>query len=224
MRYYEINGDLYPSVTTALSIIRRPHLERWRGSLGNTEADHVLHEAGDIGTDVHKACEAINNGLTLGEAFGLVNTAATGVMVEAYFHWFINNIRDVIMSEQIVYNTTYRYAGRLDLLALVKGDKLPSIIDVKTGNSFPETPLQLAAYQKPIEESGIKTGRRLVVHLNKKEPGKLRVVEYAASEADKDFRTFLYALELYRYFNPSPKQGEIIKIGGVKNDQHATCS
>ena len=224
MRYYEINGDLYPSVTTALSIIRKPYLERWRGNLGNTEADYVLHEAGDLGTDVHKACEAINMGMTLSEAFCYVSTPEAMEMVSAYMEWFAKNIDTILLSEEIVYNTTYRYAGRLDLLATISGDNSPSIIDVKTGSSFTDTPLQLAAYQKPLEQRGYTIGRRLVVHLSKKDPGKLRVVEYAARDAERDFRTFLYALELYRYFNPSPT-GEIIKIqGGVLNDQHANCS
>ena len=45
-RHYEVDGKLYPSVTTILSIIRKPYLERWRGEIGNDDADFIMEEAG----------------------------------------------------------------------------------------------------------------------------------------------------------------------------------
>ncbi len=48
MRYYDVNGRLCVSVTTALSVLRKPFLERWRGDIGNDAADYIMEEAGDL--------------------------------------------------------------------------------------------------------------------------------------------------------------------------------
>ena len=61
-RHYEIDGKLYPSVTTILSIIRKPYLERWRGEIGNEDADFIMEEAGGLGSEVHRIADNIAQG------------------------------------------------------------------------------------------------------------------------------------------------------------------
>lgn len=57
--YYRVTvGEVVrfiPSVTTKLGIIDKPNLARWRGDLGNREADARMHEAAQAGTRKHWA-------------------------------------------------------------------------------------------------------------------------------------------------------------------------
>lgn len=210
MRYYRIKDNLYPSVTTILGVIRKPFLEHWRGELGNIEADLQMHEAGGLGTTVHDLCEAVNKGLPW-----CADDERIKRMVEAYEDWFRKYIREVLYVEKVVYNPVYGYAGRFDLVAIFKRDRKPSLLDIKTGNSlWPEIPLQLAAYSEALNDviGGIK--RKVIVHLDKNDPGRLAAkdaYELNGTDHDTDYRHFLYALSLFRYFNPSvPKPEDIV--------------
>lgn len=59
--YYRVttpSGEVrfIPSVTTKLGIVDKPNLARWRGQIGNREADTIMHEAAERGTRIHWAC------------------------------------------------------------------------------------------------------------------------------------------------------------------------
>jgi hypothetical protein len=47
--------DFYASTTTKLGIMDKPNIARWRGDLGNREADLRMYEAGQRGTRIHWA-------------------------------------------------------------------------------------------------------------------------------------------------------------------------
>ncbi len=57
--YYKVTvGEhvrFIPSVTTKLGVIDKPQLARWRGDLGNREADIRLNEGAEKGTRIHYA-------------------------------------------------------------------------------------------------------------------------------------------------------------------------
>ena len=217
-RYYEIDGGLYVSVTTALGIIRKEHLERWRGSVGNRAADEVFNSAGDLGSGVHNYCESISRG----EPIGDIGDEKIYLMVMGYKEWFEKHVRKVWFVERVVCHDIYRYAGRLDLAAVIKGDRLPSIIDFKTGNmgsqeTMKEVGLQLSGYKEALLQENIKTKRRIVLHIDKHNPGKVRAKE-PPCDHKTDFNMFLYALQLHNHFN-GQKPGEIIKLGGIKNEK-----
>ena len=61
-RYYPCiapdGSEIYlPSVTTILGAVSKgDFLEKWRGDIGNREADLRMNEAGDRGSRVHHAC------------------------------------------------------------------------------------------------------------------------------------------------------------------------
>ena len=68
--WYQVTLDgvthYLPSVTTKLGIIDKPFLARWRGDLGNREADLRMHEAGDRGKRIHWAYEiALRGGIVI---------------------------------------------------------------------------------------------------------------------------------------------------------------
>lgn len=206
-RYYKINNKLHVSVTTALTIIRKPYLERWRGELGNEEADRIRDEAGDLGNIVHNCCEAIDKGLNP----VLPNDEQIKQMITAYERWAESTVKEWIKIEEVVACSHYLYAGRVDRVAILKGDKTrPTVIDIKTSGSIDkDMGLQLAAYQHALEDIGLKPKRRIIVHIDKKKPGNLNVYEFPDYETD--FRMFLYSLELFRYFEKGGKR-DVISI------------
>lgn len=64
-----VNGKLetrwIPSVTTKLGIVDKPFLPRWRGDIGNREADMRLFEAQERGTRIHHAWHIFCTGGTV---------------------------------------------------------------------------------------------------------------------------------------------------------------
>ncbi len=209
MRFYKIKNNLYPSVTTVLSVIRKPALEQWRGKLGNEEADRQMNKAGELGTNVHDLLEAVNLGLPW-----CTDDEAVARMVEAYESWFSTYIRKVLYVEKVIYDPVYRFAGRFDLVAILKHDRKPSLIDFKTGNSiWPDVPLQLAAYTETIGGMS-KIKRKIILHIDKNEPGKIvtkDAYEINKTDHDTDYQHFLYALSLFNYFHV-PEEKNIVKV------------
>lgn len=67
--YYKVEVDgvvhYLPSVTTKLGIIDKGQLNRWRGDIGNREADLRMQEKADRGTRIHMAYETFLKGGTV---------------------------------------------------------------------------------------------------------------------------------------------------------------
>ncbi len=195
MRFYEVDGKKYPRVTTILNIIHRPELERWRGELGNVEANRIRDDTAEIGTSLHNVCHLFNRD----QSFEMPVTSQIGQMFNTYRRWFEKVIDTVVETEQLVISKKFGYAGTFDLLAVLKGDVTPSVIDLKTSKDFwPTMALQLAAYREALLEEGKEVNRRLVVRIDKLETEKLEVKEYIKHA--RDFNAFLAALSLFRYF------------------------
>jgi hypothetical protein len=209
-RYYQIGNKLYVSVTTTLSIIRSKELERWRGELGNEEADRIRDEAADLGSTIHKICELYD----MHKEIFLPEDDNIKQMFEAYKQWADATVKEWIKIEDVVWCDHYWYAGRLDRLAILKGDRTKTtVIDLKTSGIVTKTMgLQLAAYQHALEDIGIKPKRRLIVHIDKKKPGNLKIHEF--TDYETDFRMFLYSLELFRFFEGGKRKDvSIIETG-----------
>lgn len=54
--------DYFPSVTTKLSVVAKDFLAKWRGDIGNREADMRLFESQNRGTRIHSAWETLTTG------------------------------------------------------------------------------------------------------------------------------------------------------------------
>jgi hypothetical protein len=62
--------DYYPSVTTKLNASPKPFLARWRGDVGNREADMRMYDASQKGTRIHYACSLlVDDGVVLYNPF-----------------------------------------------------------------------------------------------------------------------------------------------------------
>ena len=191
-RSYRIDGTDYPSVTHVLGVLAKPALARWRGKIGNEEADKISREATELGTRVHRACEQINLGAPDYDDAGLEAFTMT------YERWFRERVRYVVGAEKLVVSRRYQFAGTCDLVAIMDDDDAPTLIDLKTSNSAGDDwPLQLAGYRLALREMGVLCGRRLVVQIPSRKPGTLETHEYA--DHDRDERAFRNALQLWRW-------------------------
>ena len=194
---YHLDGERLPSVTQILGVIRKPGLEKWRGDLGNAEADRIGREAADFGTRVHSACELIAKGQydTLG-TFDFDEDLLP--FVGEYVGWFNANVREVLACETRLASVTHRYAGTVDLVAVLMTGET-AVIDLKTSSMVDSGfGLQLEAYRRALmEQDGIEPTRRLVVQMPRKKPGHLEVHEFEPETALDDWRAFLSASILW---------------------------
>ena len=197
-RYYTVGGAEYESVTTALSIIRVAQLEHWRGEVGNDEADRIRDEASSLGTLVHAAAAD-----PAGYDLSVISEDETELskIVAAYRLWHETYVERVIAVEEMVVSRKYKFAGRPDAIVILKGDTLPTLIDIKTSKGMSKKfDLQTAAYWGALAETGIVCGRRLIVRLGKGEDaGQLWTKEYF--DHQQAFIRYLYCLNLFRWWN-----------------------
>lgn len=164
-RYYEFDGQKFPSVTTILGkALAKPGLVPWASKMvaegairdydywtGLSDDEAVGYLAGlpnarrnssaNLGSIIHAAAESYSLGVPLSKP---VSAEAEPYLVG--FNQFITDWKPkFLLTEQAVFNRTYRYAGTLD--SLVRIGRTVWVLDTKTGNRvYPEVALQLAAY------------------------------------------------------------------------------
>lgn len=166
-RTYSWGEETFTSVTTLLSALSKPALPNWAAktvaeyaiehlpeitALAAADPDGAIRalkgspwqkrdDAGDLGTAVHSQIEARILGQTPPAPPPLV--AARLEHYEAFERDYAPTYE---ASEATVYSRAHSYAGTLDAIATVGGERF--IIDVKTTKSgvYPDHALQLAAY------------------------------------------------------------------------------
>ena len=198
---YTVGGRPFVGVTTVIgSVIRKPGLEKWIGELGNREAERVRTKAASHGTLVHALAALVVEdvpSIPMGE-----EDAPAQAQLDAFTEWYERFVGEVYAVELIVANPTYQYAGALDFLVRMKGDSVPTVVDVKSGKAvYPEHRYQTAAYRKPVLPLLAGYGfnrtrcRRGVLHIPQDASGPARFHEHTRHEAD--FQGFLSCLYLY---------------------------
>jgi hypothetical protein len=191
---YTVDGRPAAAVTKVIgSVIRKPQLEEWIGRLGNQEAGRVRDAASDHGTLVHELVALIADDTP---SIPMGDHEAAQHQLDQFREWFDETVEDVDAVELMVAHPKYLYAGRLDFLLRFKGDKVPTIIDIKSGAGvYPETRYQTAAYREALKFTSPGTGpcRRGVLHL----PAEGRAKFYEHKRHEADLQGFLSALYLY---------------------------
>lgn len=127
-RYYTVPSGLkYPSVTTCLGELSKPHIDVWKERVGEIEAAKVLHQAGHRGTSLHNIAEKyMRNAQDYAD-----NIMPTHAHLFAQItHILDNHIDDIKGIEYPLWSDKLRTAGRTDLIA--KWDNNLAIIDFKT--------------------------------------------------------------------------------------------
>ena len=166
-RYYEWNGEKYPSVTTILSKgIPKPGLIKWSARfvaeaavlqqdqwMDKSDGEAVEYLAGlpdnrrnssaSLGSSIHAAAEAVAQGNPIRD--DLPDAAKPYIRG---FERFVEDFRPAYLhTETAVFNRSHGYAGTLD--SVVRIGRTVWVLDTKTGNRvYPEVALQLAAYSR----------------------------------------------------------------------------
>lgn len=182
---YTLGGQRLPSVTQVLAPLY--DFSRVR--------DDVLEAKRALGQAVHLACQLDDEG-DLDESS---LDEAVRPYLDGYRLFKSHKITRVVAAELRVHHPTLRYAGTLDLLADIDGDR--TLIDLKTPVVInPAVGLQTAAYVSalPLElltrPSGGMHVRRAALRLT--EDGHYRLIEY---RDPNDFPTFVAMLTVHRW-------------------------
>lgn len=142
---YQWNGQPVPGVTSILNewlkvtiVGERYHVNRFNGV---AIPSWKMEEAGQSGTDIHKGCELIMQG---GIDWDGLDPAYAPPLRQ--FEKFMAELKpNILYSEAAIYHPKYRYAGTIDIIAMI--GKALCFIDIKTGDSGAVGP-QLAAYER----------------------------------------------------------------------------
>ena len=139
--FYKIeleNGtvEYLPSVTTKLGAAPKPFLARWRGDIGNREADQRMYDAANKGKRIHYAVNLfLNDGVIILNPFNHPNYTAEAIKeiqsridrevfilqdqdemlhVFRFQEWIKRTNARILATDQIVYDLLFKEAGTLD--------------------------------------------------------------------------------------------------------------
>src|SRR5204862_974206 len=137
----------FPSVTNVLNVLAKPGLDAWKIEQGimaaltlprlpdeslDTFAHRVVvdmgeqvEKAADFGSAIHAACEAYALNKQLPEDVRLL------AFMDDWVRWFDTNVERVAAIEQVFVNHEHGYAGRVDMVALIR-DVGWTVVDFKT--------------------------------------------------------------------------------------------
>jgi genome maintenance exonuclease 1 len=123
--YTDPDGNLYPSITTVLSILSEEAIAKWRARVGEDEANRVGQRASNRGTQVHAIVEKY-----------LLNEDTTDYL--PHIQQSLQNLKPILDNsigtiyglETPLYSRHLGLAGRCDCVA--EFDGVPSIVDFKT--------------------------------------------------------------------------------------------
>lgn len=132
------NREYFPSVTTKLRAAPKPFLSRWRGDLGNREADFRMYDAANKGKRIHYAVGVfLNDGVVLYNPFNHPNYKPEEIKeiqskigqevfilqdqeemlhVVRFQEWIKRTNAKVVATDMIVYDLKNKEAGTLDFV------------------------------------------------------------------------------------------------------------
>ncbi len=184
--YYYLDGQYLPGVSTILSEASPlPYgLKLFYQNNTKDEADTIFETAGDFGTKMHEAFELLLQGEEL-DLLKMYPTEKEKRTLMTFIDWFTYFKPAEFQSEQIVASKKYMYAGTLDFVGMINGERW--LIDFKTSNAIHFShQLQVLAYKQAYEESyGTKIDRVGVLRLGTSHKGNGVVKEGAIKEIGK---------------------------------------
>ena len=155
----------------------------------------ILDKAADRGKRVHNYCEMY----ALNLFYGHIDNDCINYF-KAFKQWFDATIEKVIYTENRLFSFERKLTGCVDMVAIIKGDSKPSLIDFKTPSSpSPTWNLQTAAYKLLLRETtDYEVSRRICLMLPKFE-SKAKIIEYF--KHDEEEREFLDIFDNFKQMN-----------------------
>lgn len=184
------NGKFYPSSTTILNAYpQSEHLTRWIAEQGWNESQRIKIAAGERGTMVHTAINALLAGVTLNRkeyippvdgASGSFRAPTTEEWwkISTYVAWHKEFKPELIVSEFPVLSVKHGYTGTLDRIYRI-GGKIIVTDDKTSGSIHAHFALQVASYACAVEEmSTLKVDETAILQLGAKNKNGYRWVLY----------------------------------------------
>jgi hypothetical protein len=218
-RYYKRGENLfYPSVTYILNYLpKNKFFESWLKDVGHN-ADVIMRKAGDEGTQVHNAAEALIAGNEISwfdeNGNAKYNTEVWRMIIKFHNFWTTHK-PEVIVSEYSIFSDKHKYAGTIDLVVRMN-DKI-WLLDIKTSNTLHRShDLQLSTYacawnethDTPIDNTGIiwlKAATRGPDKQGKKIQGEGWQLKQPENHYTDDFNMFLNVYSLFKDDHPELK-------------------
>ena len=200
-RYYQRNGEYYPSVTYVLSYYPKgKFFEDWLKKVGYS-ADHIVKKASEEGTQVHEMIEAYLNGeeLKFLEHGRPMYNPNVWQMFLRFVEWWEEYNPTLIEAEVHLFSDKLKVAGTCDLVCEINGELW--VIDFKTSNHLQTTyDLQTAMYAQCFEECfGKKVDRTGILWLKSSKRGpKKGKMQGKGWEIYESSRTIEENLDIYR--------------------------
>lgn len=139
--FYQVGDEYYPSVTTKLQVKAKPFLAKWRGDIGNREADKVMNESSERGSRIHHGWYLMTTGGVviynpfqnpnytddeIAELRSKTDVLILGNQGEMYDIYKLQKWHEIVKpeskaSELIVYSKKNKDAGQLDKLMYIPG-------------------------------------------------------------------------------------------------------
>lgn len=163
-RFYQTpTGELFPSVTTVMSIMNKDAILAWRKRVGAEEANRISSKAARRGTKMHTVCENYLGNKELGNV--MPDTLSLFRQIKPMLDEYVDNVYAI---EAPLYSEYLKVGGRVDCVAEFDGK--PAIIDfktssrVKTEDKIQNYFMQCAAYAVMFEErTGISIPRIAII-------------------------------------------------------------
>lgn len=200
-RYYQRNGEYYPSVTYVLSYYPKgKFFEDWLKKVGYS-ADYIVKKASEEGTQVHEMIEAYLNGEELNflEHGRPMYNPNVWQMFLRFVEWWEEYNPTLIEAEVHLFSDKLKVAGTCDLVCEINGELW--VIDFKTSNHLQTTyDLQTAMYAQCFEECfGKKVDRTGILWLKSSKRGpKKGKMQGKGWEVYESSRTIEENLDIYR--------------------------
>lgn len=124
-KYFDPDGNSYPSITTVLSILNEEAIQAWRARVGEEEANRISGKASARGTAVHSIIEDYINGKDTTKYLPHIRQSLSNIRPI-----LDDRIGKIYGLEVPLYSRHLGLAGRCDCIA--EFDGVPSIVDWKT--------------------------------------------------------------------------------------------
>ncbi len=118
-------GNTYPSITSILGRQPKSGIEEWRKKVGEEEAQRVMKESSELGTQVHNLCEQYLYNLPL-----KCDYPEESISVFNRLRFILGNVDNIYGLELPLHSDILRVAGTADCIAEYNG--VLSVIDFKT--------------------------------------------------------------------------------------------
>ena len=200
MRFYEVDGKAFPSITTVLGAIPKPGLDAWRKSVGEEAAKWEMNRAARRGSATHTLVEQYLKG----ETPSIRDVLPLGMF--RLLKPYLDQVDNIHCLEQIMYSKKLTIAGQVDCVAEYNG-KL-SVIDFKTANkervdSWNENYyIQCTAYAHMYEEL-FGTPIDQIVILQAGEDGSAK--SFIKNKADYEEKLGKAIQDFYKYYEEKTK-------------------